>query len=160
MAKSMIDRGRFFTTIILCSIILIACSGCSMSNYGKLESNREITQAFESYQILPNHRYYYWGTHSRPVAIAGIKEEYELISNLWVKIDPESNDFRNLIEKISIQGSGSTINPWGFIILGPSGKNLGVWYSAIRAAAVEINANSQIVNLSPIATVAIGNQRQ
>jgi hypothetical protein len=79
---------------------------------------------------------------------------------LWLKIDPASKDFRNLIEKVHLQGGGSTVNPWGFMILDSSGRQVGVWYSAVRAAAVEVKPNGQIVNLSPLPTVSIGNQQQ
>jgi hypothetical protein len=157
---SRLNKERFSAAIISFSIIMMLFSGCSLSNYGQLKSNKEVTQAFESYQILPNLKYYYRGTYSRPIAIVGIKENYELVSNLWVKIDPNSEDFQALIEKVSLQGSGSTVNPWGFNILDHSGNDVGVWYSAIRAAAVEINADGRIVNLSPIGFGAKGDQRQ
>lgn len=159
MTISILNKGKLSTAIIICFIILIILSGCSMSNYGQLKSNKEATQAFESYQILPDHKYYYRGTYSRPIAVVGIKEDYVLNSKLWVEIDPKTKDFRTLIDRVSLQGSGSTTNPWGFTILDHSGKDVGVWYSAIRAAAVEINENGQIVNLSPLRTVSKGNQR-
>jgi len=129
-----------------------------MSNYGMLKSNPEVTQAFEAYQILPKHKYYYRGTSSRPSVIAGIHENYALNSPLWVEINPKSEDFRKLIERVALQGSGSTIQPWGFTILDKSGNDVGVWYSAIRAAAVEIDAKGRIVNLSPLLAVTAGNQ--
>ncbi len=159
MTISILNKGKLSTAIIICFIITIILSGCSMSSYGQLKSNKEATQAFESYQILPDHKYYYRGTYSRPIAVVGIKENFELNSKLWVEIDLKSKDFRTLIDKVSLQGSGSTTHPWGFTILDHSGRDVGVWYSAIRAAAVEINENGQIVNLSPLRTVATGNQR-
>ena len=140
-------------------MISISLGGCSMSGYGRLRSNKEVAQSFETYQILPNHKYYYRGTYSRPFAIVGINENYTLNSKLWVRIDPESEDFRSLIDKIALQGTGSTVAPWGFFILDHTGNDVGVWYSAIRAATVEINENGQIVNLSPLRTVAIGDQK-
>jgi hypothetical protein len=129
-----------------------------MSEDGKLKSTPEVTRAFEAYQSLPGHKYYYKGTYSQPVVIVGINENYELNSKLWVGIDPESKDFRILIDKVSLQGSGTTTEPWGLTILDKSGRDVGVWYSAIRAAAVDINENGQIVNLSPLRTVTIGDQ--
>ena len=158
MIIAKLNKGRLFTAIPLFSMILIAFSGCSMSNYGKLKSNPEVTQAFETYQILPNYKYYYRGTYSRPTVVVGINENYTLHSKLWVEIDPNSKDFRTLIDRVSLQGSGTTTEPWGFIILDPAGSDVGVWYSALRAAAVEINENGQIVNLSPIRAVTIGDQ--
>jgi hypothetical protein len=129
-----------------------------MSNYGRLESSPDITRAFEAYQIIPDHTYYYRGTFSSPFVIAGINENFELNSKLWVEVDPQSKDFRTLIDRISLQGSGGTTRPWGFTILDHSGNAVGVWYSAIRAAAVEINENGQIVNLSPLRMVTRGRQ--
>ena len=160
MVIAKLNKDRLFTAILLFPMILIALSGCSMSNYGKLKSNPEVTQAFEAYQILANHKYYYRGTYSRPFVIVGINENYELNSKLWVQIDPKSKDFRILIDRVSLQGAGTTTQPWGFTILDPAGSDVGVWYSALRAAAVEINENGQIVNLSPIRTVTIGGQQR
>jgi hypothetical protein len=158
MTTSILNEGKLSTAIILYSIILTVLSACTMSNFGRLKSNKEATKAFESYQILPNHKYYYRGTYSRPLAVVGIKEDYELNSNLWLEIDLKSNDFRTLIDKVSLQGSGSTTHPWGFIIFDHSGRDVGVWYSAFRTAAVEIGENGRIVNLSPLTTVTTGNQ--
>ena len=150
--------AKFLTAIILFLSVLIAFSGCSMSNYGQLKSNLEVAQAFENYQILPGYKYYYRGTYGSPIAIVGIKNNYQLNSRLWVQIDPESKDFRTLINKVSLQGTGSTTHPWGFTILDSAGHDVGVWYSAIRAAAVEIDETGLIVNLSPLRTVTIGDQ--
>jgi hypothetical protein len=66
MDISKINTIRLFPVIILFFTILIGLSACSMSNYGKLKSNPEITRAFEAYKILPDHKYYYRGTYSRP----------------------------------------------------------------------------------------------
>jgi len=67
-------------------MILILLGGCSLSNYGKLKSNPEIKQSFETYQILPNHKYYFRGAKSRPTVIVGINENYELNLKLWLQI--------------------------------------------------------------------------
>ena len=150
--------GRLPGAVVLFFMFLTALGGCAMSNYGRLESNSDIRRAFETYQIMPDHTYYYRGTFSRPFVIVGINKNFELNSKLWVEIDPKSKDFRTLIDRVSLQGSGSTTRPWGFRILDHSGSAVGVWYSAIRAAAVEVNENGQIVNLSPLRIVTRGGQ--
>ena len=150
--------GRLPGAVVLFFMFLTILGGCAMSNYGRLESNSDITRAFETYQIMPDHTYYYRGTFSRPFVIVGINKNFELNSKLWVEIDPQSKDFRTLIDRVSLQGSGSTTRPWGFRILDHSGSAVGVWYSAIRAAAVEVNENGQIVNLSPLRIVTRGGQ--
>ena len=160
MVLSILNKRRFFTALTLFSMVLTALSGCTMSNYGKLKSTPEVKQSFETYQILPNHKYYYRGVKSRPTVIVGINKNYELNLKMWVQIDPESEDFRMIIDRVSLQGMGGAYEPWGFRILDAAGNDVGVWYSAIRAAAVEINENRQIVNLSPLRTVAIGDQQK
>ena len=160
MGISITNKGRFFTAIILFSMILTALSGCTMSNYGKLKSNLEIKQSFETYQILPDHKYYYRGAKSRPTVIVGINENYELNLKLWVPVDPQSEDFRTIIDRVSLQGMGRAVEPWGFRILDPAGNDVGVWYSVLSNAAVKINENRQITNLQPSRTVAIGDQRK
>lgn len=142
--------GSLPGSIILFFIALAAFGGCAMSNYGRLESNPDITGVFKAYQILPDHTYYYWGTFSSPTVIAGINKSFDLNSKLWVEIDTQSQDFRTLIDRISLKGSGKARLPSGFTILDHLGRNVGVWYSSMRAAAVEVKENGQIVTLAPL----------
>ncbi len=161
MIKAKLHKARIFFTIISAFMILTALIGCSMSNYGKLKSDSEITQAFENFLVLPNHKYYYRGAYSSPLVIVGIKENYTLVSKLWVEIDPQSKDFSALIDKVSLQGmsTGGTTHPWGFTILDQAGNEIGVWYSVIRAANVQVNEKNEIVTLGPIGVFTKGGQR-
>jgi len=136
---------------------LIACA--TSKKYGKLTPEKSVQQAFHSYQILPDHKYYFRGVYSRPTVIAGINQNYTMNLKMWIPIDAESKDFKILIDRVSFQGMGNQVEPWGLIILDQEGNKVGVWYSALRAAAVEVNENRQIVNLSPHTQVAIGGQR-
>jgi hypothetical protein len=158
MMRLKIHMGRLPGAVVLFFMFFTALGGGALSNYGRLESNSVIRRAFVTNQIMPDHTYYYRGTFSRPFVIVGINKNFELNSKLWVEIDPQSKDFRTLIDRVSLQGSGSTTRPWGFRILDHSGSAVGVWYSAIRAAAVEVNENGQIVNLSPLRIVTRGGQ--
>jgi hypothetical protein len=151
---------RAFTLITVFFVTLVTLGGCSTAQYGQLKSNPDVTRSFKAYQFLPDHKYYYRGVSSRPIAIAGINKSYKLNLKLWVEIDPESDDFRILIDRVSFQGMGRTVEPWGFTILDKNGNVVGIWYSALRAAAVEIEDDGQIVQLNPMGQVAIGNQPQ
>ena len=154
-------RNRIRTRVVTSLLVMLLATivGCSASKYGKLTPEKEVKQAFQSYEILPDHKYYYRGVYSRPTVIAGINQNYTMNLKMWVEIDPESKDFKILIDRVSLQGMGNQIEPWGLIILDPEGNRVGVWYSALRAAAVEVNENRQIVKLYPITQVAIGEQR-
>ena len=150
--------GSWQLALSVLLMVLIAIVDCRTANYGRLASDEDVTRAFEAYQVLPDHTYYYRGTHSRPFVIAGIHRNFILDSPIWVKIDTNSDDFKTLISRVAIQGSGGPVNPWGFTILDKSGRQVGVWYSSIRAAAVDVDENGRIVNLSPIRTVTRGGQ--
>lgn len=152
------SRGKVWQTNSLWVILLAALIGCAASNYGRLTSNPDVTQAFQNHQVLPNHTYYYRGSHSRPFVVAGIQKDFVLDSPLWVEIDTQSKDFRTLIDRVSLQGTGNTVQPWGFTIIDSTGREIGVWYSAIRAAAIDVDENGRIVNLAPIGAVTRGNQ--
>ena len=149
---------QLFTVNLILFLTLYGLSGCVTPNYGRLTSDQEVTRAFEAYQPLPDHKYYFRGTAGNPVAIAGIHKDYVLKSKLWIEISPGSRDFRRMIDSVSMQGSGTITSPWGFTILDKSGNIVGVWYSAIRAAAIEVDDNKQIINLSPVGTVTRGSQ--
>lgn len=154
----MLHTKKFLILMALFSLLLLTLSGCAISNYGKLESNRDITQSFETYQVLPNHKYYYRGASSKPTVIVGINENYELNLKMWVQIDTESDNFRRLIDIVSLQGMGNTVTPWGFKIIDHTGDYVGVWYSALRTAAVKIDENHQILKLHPMGMVSVGDQ--
>ena len=140
-------------------ILLIALNGCAAAKYGKLEPRKEVLQAFKSHQVLPNYKYYYRGVFSRPTVVVGIDQNYTMNLKLWVAIDTDSKDFATLVDRIDFQGMGNQIEPWGSVILERDGNQAGVWYSALRAAAVEINENRQRVKLYPVTQVAVGEQR-
>ena len=151
-----IQIGRLHVSIIVFFIALTALGGYAMSNYGRLELSRDITHAFEAYEIMPDHTYYYWGTFSKPVVIAGINKNFNLNSEMWIEIDTQSKDFRKLIDLASFKGPGCGTRPRGSTILDHSGRNVGVWYSTMRAAAVEVKENGQIVELAPLIPTTCG----
>jgi hypothetical protein len=158
----MIAAYKFKLMIVFISSILMtaALDGCLTGNYGRLQSNRDVTKAFQTLEILPDHKYYYRGAFSSPSVIAGIHTDFRLNLKLWVEIDPQSEDFKALVQKVSLQGmsTGEVVQPWGFKILDHAGNYVGIWYSALRTAAVQVNENNEIVNLSPSGLVTMGKQ--
>ena len=151
------NQLRKLVVLIASIILIIILGGCSTGNFGRLQPNLEITQAFEALQILPDHKYYFRGTFSRPFVIAGIQDDFTLDSKLWVKIDTQSTDFKTLVQRISLQGTGTAVEPWGFKIFGSKGQYVGVWYSALRTADIQINEKNEIIALAPTGGVTRGN---
>jgi hypothetical protein len=140
-------------------MLVTALTGCANGKYGKLQADKQVLDTFLSYQMLPDHKYYYRGVASSPAVVAGINQNYEMNLKMWTAIDPESGDFKVLVDRISFQGMGNNAEPWGLIILDHQGNRVGVWYSALRGAAIEVNENRQITSLAPVQHIAVGAQR-
>ena len=140
-------------------MLFTSLTGCANGKYGKLQPDKQVLDTFLSYQMLPDHKYYYRGVASSPSVVAGINQEYEMNLKMWNAIDPESGDFKVLVDRVSFQGMGNNAEPWGLIILDHQGNQVGVWYSALRGAAIEVNENRQITNLVPVQQIAVGPQR-
>jgi hypothetical protein len=154
-------KSKTLILLITSVTIMIAFGGCTTGNFGRLQSDREITQAFEDLKVLPDHNYYYRGTFSLPTVIVGIHKDFTLNLTLWTAVDPQSDEFKTLVDRVGLQSQlgGSTVQPWGFQILDHAGKYVGIWYSALRTAAVQVNENNEIVNLAPTGIITRSNER-
>ena len=156
-----LKNSRKLIILISSFFIVFALGGCTTGNFGRLQSDREITQAFKDLKVLPDHKYYYRGTFSLPTVIVGIHKKFTLNLTLWTAVDPQSDDFKTLIDRVGLQETlgASTVQPWGFQILDHAGNYVGIWYSALRTAAVQVNENNEIVNLAPTGIVTRRNER-
>lgn len=46
-------------------LVALLISGC-FENYGRLTHNDDVTRAFQTYQVEPDYRYYYYGRTNMP----------------------------------------------------------------------------------------------
>jgi len=67
--------------LALC-VVLTACTGQLFRNYGRIDPNQAVTEAFERYEVNPNLRYYISGSDLFPNALMGLHREYRLESGL------------------------------------------------------------------------------
>jgi hypothetical protein len=138
-----LDMG--FKTLFSFVLALILLTGCG-STYGKLKRSHAVNQVFQDYDLLPDHHYYYYGRESTPQVIAGIRTDFVLESSAWSPVAPSRETMRSWILRMNaVHGNA----PYGAFILGPKKNKLGIWYSSIRWAKVEIGEKNQIIALSP-----------
>lgn len=115
--------------VILFITVTIVFGGCA-ENYGRLQRNEEVNKIFKSYQILPDHNYYYVGPEGRPDAIMGIESVYTLETTQWTQFDPSDKTLKKGVDSINFHHSTSVrYYPYGFNILDPAGTRVGIWYS-------------------------------
>ena len=114
--------------------------------YGKLKRDREANRTFQTYKVLPNHKYYTTGQANIPYAIIGIDNKYKLRPGMWREVQLTTPLLRNWVSKMdNIYG----YPPYGSIILDDTGKRIGIWYSSKQWTTVIIEENSEIAILAP-----------
>ena len=136
---------RFLRCYIVLGALITSTllSGC-FENYGRLRHNGEVTRAFQTYQVEPDYKYYYYGRTNMPYAIVGIDRTYHMKSRVWREVDHDTEQFKKMIfwvwDDLYVPFYLS-----GAYITDPGGKNVGVWYSGIWYAAVRFEENNRIV---------------
>ena len=120
------------------ALILIVSAGCAgtlFKNYGSIVPDGRVTDAFDKYQVNPNYNYYYSGSEVYPSAIIGLDKAYALDSDLWKKVDMTPAKLREIV--MNMKDKAQTVNfgvpIHGFAMLDDRGKQIGVWYSILKA---------------------------
>jgi hypothetical protein len=127
-------------------VLAVAILTGFFSGYGRLTRSHEVTHAFETNHIFPEHRYYIMGIGFASAAIVGIDRNYKLQARFWREVDLSKIEVKDLLERM-INRDG--YSPRGFFILDTKGKKIGVYYSSVYWAAIKIEDGNKIVMLSP-----------
>jgi hypothetical protein len=131
---------------VLCGAIDLELPGGLSLKYGKLERNSEITKLFQTYQILPDHNYYYSGWGAVPYAIIAIDKQYKLRKGLWSEVEATVPKLRNWVREMDIIYG---YPPYGSRILDHNGRQLGVWYSSKQWTTIIIEEENEIAVFAP-----------
>ena len=132
--------------LIVLLIIFIGCAG----NSGRLSRDDEANKLFNSYQILPDHRYYYSGPDGRPDSIMGIQRDYTLETSMWTEFDLSDGTLKKGINWINFHHQTNARRyPYGFDIIGPDGKRIGIWYSIWDWTTVLVEADKRVKIFPP-----------
>jgi hypothetical protein len=153
------DSLAIFLVILFIPVLLIF-TGCA-GNYGRLQRSQEVDKIFKSYQVLPDHNYYYVGPDGRPDAIMGIQRDYTLETTQWTQFDPSDETLKTGVDSINFHHSTSVrYYPYGFIILDPEGKQVGIWYSIWDWTTVIMEKDNRIKVFPPAKKDPFGNGDQ
>ena len=82
---------------LVAAFVLALVAGCS-ANYGRLEFDGAVEQAFRNYEMLDDYRYYYSGRENKPSAIIGIDPAFQFSSKFWTAIEP--SQFRTMVGRM------------------------------------------------------------
>jgi hypothetical protein len=126
--------------LIFTMILFGACAG----NYARYKVSDEVEKSFKSFQALPDYAYYYDRGSYRPSAIIAIHKSYTLSnSDLWYKVDLSGGQLKSLVTEMV--SHATTRPPYGYYILDPNGKKIGMYYTPWDTGLVILEENNQVV---------------
>jgi len=148
MVSRLSNKSRWMIgAYILFFIVTASFIGCA-DNFGRIQSSGEVTRMFETYKVLPDHRYYYSGSDAKPRGIIGIHSSYTLNSRLWKSVDLTPDQLKDWINFILSDTTLSTYN-YGALILDSNGYQVGIWYSPWARTTVKMESDNHIVVHTP-----------
>jgi hypothetical protein len=137
----------FFIMVVLLMFSCLGCTGLLTGRYGKMTPDTNATNAFESFKISANLKYYISGQDDYPNALMGLNDKYALDSVLWKKIDPSPQRFRDLVLHMQDMACQVGEFQYGFIIFDDKGNQIGIWYSILRAETPVLMKDDQHVEI-------------
>lgn len=137
--KNMPIRKLFLICLAMAiPALLISCS----ARYGSLTLNQQAQEKFESNQVPTDYKYYYYGYSSEPYVVFGIEPKYVVHSKMWREAAPDTAEFKELIRWV---WEDYGYQKFGADILDPTGKKVGILYSAINPISIKFVDDNQIV---------------
>ncbi len=110
-------------------MLVLIVTGCS-TGISHFERRVSASNYFEQYQVLPDHKYYYFGHPHSPDAVVGIRNGWTFQTTSWQTMAPDERKLRDLVERMhNTPGSEYNIEPNGAYISNDQGETIGVWYS-------------------------------
>ena len=139
--KHLMSLIRLF---IFLTVPLLA--GCAAGNIGYLKRSGDVTQAFETFQVYPEHRYYYLNQENNPYAVVALQNNYRLGGHMWVEFDPPSDKLEKVIGLIKFSPV-SYAPPYGSYIHDQTGNQIGYWFSSLFVRNLKIDDQNQYVSI-------------
>jgi len=138
-------NSGIYLCMALC-LALTACTGQLFRNYGRIDPNREVTNAFERYEANPNFRYYISGSDVYPNAMIGLDRKHRLDpETLWKEVEMTPERMKGIVQLMRSKTALLMMALSGFEITDNNGRPIGVWYSVLSARTfVKMNDNGTV----------------
>ncbi len=123
----------------------LACAGM-FKNYGRFNPSDEVMQAFATFQVNKDFRYYITGPDLNPNALMGLHRSYQLDpSSLWREVQMTPAKMKEIVEGMNTKALTQHEFQKGFELLDNNGRPIGVWYSLVRARTfLQIQADGTV----------------
>jgi hypothetical protein len=144
---------RAIVTVLVFVVTQSTLIGCAVTAGRKgsgITNSQEATDQWHSFEILPNHQYYYSGPDARPFYIIAIDDQYHLTSTLWKPIDLTPEQLKKWINIPPRVGYDPQL--YGANIAGPNGERIGLWYSVRdwrNTGSASLGENNRVTVTAP-----------
>ena len=125
---------------LILSVVAVGCSG----SYGSLQRDPQVTQVFDDNTVNPEYQYFYYGRSNQPYIIVGIDRSYNMESRMWREVEPNSDQFKEMVYWIWTDIHYARYYGKGAHILDPQGNRVGLWYSHLWWAAIRFSDEKRI----------------
>lgn len=123
-------KGVCFFLLMAACLTTMACGGQLFRDFGRIMPNPEATRTFENHVVNSDFRYYYSGPDAYPNAIIGLHRDHPIDSKtLWKEMAMDPKTFKEVVESMKNKASERFHYLYGYEMLDPQGRPIGVWYS-------------------------------
>jgi hypothetical protein len=142
-------RSVIFPVIMALCLMSLSCTGL-FQNYGKIDPDVTTNQAFESYAVNPDYRYYISGSEAIPNAILGLRRNQHLDeATLWTEVQMTPEKMKQFVDSMQQKTRERNVYPHGFTITDDKGQQIGVWYSILEARTFVQRKEDGTVRIDP-----------
>lgn len=140
-------KSNVLGVALIMSFSAVFLAGCAMGNIWRQQISTDVDRSFETLQVNPEYRYYYYGLENSPYAVVGIEKQYHINDPGWREVDPRSETFKKVVGLVRYF-------PWyfsytyGSYIVDSEGRQIGVWYSSLMAG-FRVNPETGDVIITP-----------
>ncbi|MCE5264459.1 MAG: hypothetical protein LLG97_13120 [Deltaproteobacteria bacterium] len=123
-------RGVFFLLLLLACLGTTACTAGLFPTFGRINPNDEATRAFDDCTVNTDFRYYVSGPDDHPNVIVGLHRDYRFdTQGLWKEVEMTPAVMKNIVSSMKEKSSTRQRYLYGFELVTPDGRPIGVWYS-------------------------------
>lgn len=131
-----------FITFLFGLLAFALAAGCTGS-YGRVAFDENVADAFKTFQVPADYKYYYYGVNNRHYAILGLDPKWKLQSRIWRQIDPQTEKFKEAVKYMWEIENYPPYYVRGSYIFDNEGNKVGVYYSSFYAT-VKFGSDNRI----------------
>ena len=135
-------NSKPFIAFLFGLLAFALAAGCGGS-YGRAAFDDNVTDAFKTYRVSSDFKFYYYGVNNRHYALVGLDPKWELQSRIWSEIDPQTEKFKEAVKSMWETERYPPYSARGSHIFDNEGNKIGVYYSSLYVT-VKFGSDNQI----------------